>query len=208
MELRQLKTFVTVVNFLSFTKAATELNYAQSTVTGQIQALEEELGIMLFDRVSKQIRLTTEGEHLYAYAVQILKLSSEASDVICSSITPKGSITIGTAESLCLHRLPEVFNTFRTRYPKVELSINFDTGGEYRALLRKNAIDIAFFLDVRCSENDLITHALFSERMSLIAPINHTLAGKQQIYPCDLNNQPLVLTSPGCTYQSLPPLWA
>ena len=91
MELRILKTFVTTAKLLSFTKAANDLGYAQSTVTNQIQALEEELGTMVFERLGKQIKLTKDGEHLYAYAAQILKLSDEAKDLISSSLTPKGS---------------------------------------------------------------------------------------------------------------------
>jgi len=64
MEFRQLKTFVTVAKMLSFTKAATELSYAQSSITNQIQSLENELGTMLFERLGRQIKLTKDGEQL------------------------------------------------------------------------------------------------------------------------------------------------
>lgn len=203
MEFRQLKTFLTVVKLASFTKAANELGYAQSSVTGQIQLLEEEFGTMLFERLGKQIKLTKDGENLFNYASQILTLSDEAKAVITDSFTPKGSLTIGTAESLCLHRLPEVFNTFRQEYPQVGINLYFDTGGDYRALLRKNAIDVVFFLDVPCNEKDLITHVLFEETMSVIAPPGHRLAQERSISPRDLTGEPLVLTSPGCTYRGI-----
>lgn len=203
MELRQLKTFVTTAEALSFTKAANNLSYAQSTITSQIQALEEELGTMLFERLGKQIKLTKDGEQLYAYADQILKLSDEAKDLVSSSLTPKGSLTIGTAESLCLHRLPEVFNTFRSRYPKVEINIDFDACSDYRTLLRKNTIDLVFFLDVPCNENDLVTHVLFEEPMAVIAAPHHPLAKKRQVTPYDISGQPLILTAPGCSYRQL-----
>ncbi|SMD12311.1 LysR family transcriptional regulator [Sporomusa malonica] len=203
MEFRLLKTFVTTTKLSSFTKAANDLGYAQSTVTNQIQALEEELGTMLFERLGKQIKLTKDGEHLYAYANQILKLSDEAKDLISSSLIPKGSLIIGTAESLCLHRLPGVFNTFRSRYPKVEINLHFDTGSDYRTLLRKNTIDIVFFLDVPCNENDLITHVLFEEPMAVIAAPNHPLAKKRQVIPHDLSGQSLILTANGCSYRRI-----
>ncbi|MDF2570333.1 MAG: gltC 1 [Sporomusa sp.] len=203
MEFRQLKTFVTTTKLSSFTKAANDLGYAQSTITSQIQALEEELGTMLFERLGKQIKLTKDGEHLYTYANQILKLSDEAKDLISSSLIPKGSLIIGTAESLCLHRLPEVFNTFRSQYPNVEIKIHFDTGSDYRTILRKNIIDIVFFLDVPCNENDLITHVLFDEPMAVIAAPNHPLAKKKQIIPQDLSGQSLILTAAGCSYRQI-----
>lgn len=203
MEFRLLKTFVATAKLLSFTKAANALGYAQSTVTNQIQALEEELDTILFERLGKQIKLTKDGEHLYAYAHQILKLSDEAKDLISSSLTPKGSLIVGTAESLCLHRLPGVFNTFRSLYPKVEINIHFDAGSDYRTYLRKNTIDIVFFLDVPCKENDLITHILFEEPMAVIAAPNHALAKKWQITPHDLSGQPLILTASGCSYRRI-----
>lgn len=203
MEFRQLKTFVTVAKLLSFTKAANDLGYAQSSITGQIQLLEEEFGTMLFERLGKQIKLTKDGEYLYNYAAQILRLSDEAKDIISSSFTPKGSLTIGTAESLCLHRLPKVFAAFRTSYPNVEINLHFDTGGNYRTLIRKNVIDIVFFLDVPCVEKDLVTHVLFEEAMSVIAPPNHRLAKKREITPYDLTGEALVLTAEGCTYRGI-----
>jgi DNA-binding transcriptional LysR family regulator len=203
MEFRQLKTFVTVVKMLSFTKAANELGYAQSSITNQIQSLEEEFGTMLFERLGKQIKLTKDGEHLYTYAEQILKLSDEAKDLISSSLMPKGSLTIGTAESLCTHRLPEVFKTFRARYPNVEINIRLDACSDYRTHLRKNTIDIVFFLDVPLNESDLVTHILFEEPMVVIAALNHPLTKKTQVMPHDINGQALVLTDLGCSYRRI-----
>lgn len=203
MDFRPLKTFVTTAKLLSFTKAADHLGYAQSTITSQIQALEEELGTMLFERLGKPIKLTKDGEHLYTYAIQILKLSEEAKDLISSAIMPKGSLLIGTAESLCVHRLPQVFNTFRSRYPQVEINFSFDGSSDYRTRLRKNTIDILFFLDVACNEKDLITHILFEEPMAVIAAPNHPLTRKQQVLPQDINGEPLVLTAENCTYRRI-----
>ncbi|SDD95549.1 LysR family transcriptional regulator [Sporomusa acidovorans] len=203
MELRQLKTFATTAQFLNFTKAAHHLGYAQSTVTSQIQGLESELGTMLFERLGKQIKLTKDGENLAIYATQILKLAAEAKDVISSSLTPKGTLTIGTAESLCTYRLPDVFKAFRSQYPNVELNIRFDICNDYRTHLRKNTVDIVFFLDVPCNEADLITHILNDEPMAVIAAPNHPLSQKQFIMPADLSGQALILTETGCSYRRL-----
>jgi len=203
MEFRQLKTFITVVEMLSFTKAANELGYAQSSITNQIQSLEEEFGTTFFERLGKQIKLTKDGEHLYTYAEKILKLSAEAKDVITSSLIPKGSLTIGTAESLCTHRLPEVFKIFRARYPKVETNINLDACIDYRTHLRKNTIDVVFFLDVPINETDLVTHILFEEPMAVIVAPNHPLSKKTQVMPQDINGQALILTDLGCSYRRI-----
>ncbi|WP_371374963.1 LysR family transcriptional regulator [Sporomusa aerivorans] len=203
MELRQLRTFMTTVKLLSFTKAANTLGYAQSSVTNQIQSLEEELGTMLFERLGKQIKLTKDGEHLYNYADQILKLADEAKDHIGNSLVPRGSLTIGTPESLCSYRLPRIFQEFRSRYPEVELNIRFDTSIVYRDHLRKNTVDLVFSLGVPSLETDLVTHVLFEEQMAVIAAPAHPLAKKSTVIPADLNGQALILTEPGCSYRQL-----
>jgi DNA-binding transcriptional LysR family regulator len=203
MEIRQLKTFITVVKFLSFTKAANDLGYAQSTITNQIQALEEEFGTMLFERLGKQIKLTKDGENLYTYAVQILSLTDETKELLSNSLIPKGPLIIGTAESLCTHRLPKIFKIFRSRYPKVEIDIRFDACSGYRENLRKNVIDVVCFFDVPCTDTDLVSHILFEEPMAIIASPNHPLAKKSQITPNDINGQSLILTQDGCSYRRI-----
>jgi DNA-binding transcriptional LysR family regulator len=203
MEFRQLKTFVTTVKHLSFTKAANDLGYAQSTITGHIQALEEEFATMLFERIGKQVKLTKDGEHLYPYAEHILKLSEEAKDLLSSSATPKGPLTVGIPESLCMHRLSDILHEFRSSYPQVEISLRLDTCSGYQAHLRKNTIDISFFLDRPCSDHDLITHILFEEPMAVIAAPNHPLAQKPEVTASDLSGQALILTEDGCSYRRI-----
>ena len=77
MEIRQLKTFRTVAQLLSFNRAAEHLHYAQSSISAQIQALEEELGVKLFDRLGRGILLTEAGVGLLNYAEKILDLADE-----------------------------------------------------------------------------------------------------------------------------------
>ena len=77
MEIRLLKTFLTVAGLLSFNKAAERLNYAQSSISAQIQALETQLGVRLFDRLGRRILLTEAGEQLIPYAEKIIDLADE-----------------------------------------------------------------------------------------------------------------------------------
>ncbi|MCB0111771.1 MAG: LysR family transcriptional regulator, partial [Caldilineaceae bacterium] len=82
MELRQLQTFREVTRTLSFTRTATTLNYAQSSVSAQVQALEEELNVALFDRLGRRIALTDAGHRLLPYVDKILALADEAQKVV------------------------------------------------------------------------------------------------------------------------------
>ena len=78
MELRNLLTYSKVCEAMSFSKAADQLGYAQSTVTTQITQLEDELGVKLFDRSGKRIRLNAKGQELLLYANRLIALASEA----------------------------------------------------------------------------------------------------------------------------------
>lgn len=121
MEYKQLISFVTVAKLGSFTKTAEKLSYAQSTVSAHIQSLEEELSTVLFERLGRRVSLTREGKKLLFYAEQIIKLNDEAREIILGSASPRGTITIGSPESLCVYRLPHLLQEYRKLYPKVEL---------------------------------------------------------------------------------------
>ncbi|AGK99821.1 LysR family transcriptional regulator [Desulfoscipio gibsoniae] len=101
MEIRQLKAFVAVAKLYSFTRAAELLDYAQSSITAQVGSLEDELSTKLFERLGRQVVLTKDGEKLLPYAEQILKLTSEAKELVSSSAVPRGALSVGAVETLC-----------------------------------------------------------------------------------------------------------
>ena len=169
MEFRQLQSFCTVANTLSFTRAANLLGYAQSSITTQIQQLEDELEAKLFERLGKSIVLTSEGECFLIYAKQILHLSLTAKEAVSGSITPKGSIVIGAPESLCVHRLPLVLQEYRKRYPEVKISLKTGTCSDFAHWLKTHTIDIAFFLQQESHYPELITHTLFRAQIIIAA---------------------------------------
>ena len=94
MELRNLLTYSKVCEAMSFSKAADQLGYAQSTVTTQIAQLEEELGVKLFDRNGKRIRLNAKGQELLLYANRLIALASETKANVSDTKTPRGSFPI------------------------------------------------------------------------------------------------------------------
>ena len=78
MELRNIKSFIKVAEFENFSKAAEVLGYAQSTITLQIQQLEQELGVNLFDRIGKRVLLSEKGRAFLSYANDMVQLEAEA----------------------------------------------------------------------------------------------------------------------------------
>lgn len=203
MDIKQLKTFTTIAKLQSFTLAAQNLGYAQSTITTQIQLLEKEFGIKLFERLGHHISLTLEGKKLLPFAEQILKLSEDAKNLMTHSDLPKGTLMIGAVESLCIIRLPKILKEYRTRYPDVEIILKFGSRSDFLHGLRENTIDIAFFLEKEIKEEGYITELSFPEPMVLLSSPEHPFAQKKGIFPEDLTDETLILTEIGCGYRAL-----
>ncbi|MCX7710175.1 MAG: LysR family transcriptional regulator [Clostridia bacterium] len=203
MELQQLKTFVTIAKVGSFTKAAELLDYAQSSVSGQIRILEEDLEIRLFERLGREVVLTEEGKRLLTYAEQMLKLAEETKDSITGSSVPKGTLTIGAPETLSIYRLPGILQEYHKRFPKVKLVLKLGSCCDILDWLRKNIIDIAFLLDTPLNISDFISESMCHEEISLIAGNNHALINKNPLNSIDLDGEDLILVEEdGCCYRT------
>ncbi|MCI3278865.1 LysR family transcriptional regulator [Streptomyces cylindrosporus] len=202
MELRLLVTFEKVATVLSFTQAAAELKYAQSSVTGQIRALESSLGVELFDRLGSRIRLTEAGERLLPYARRIIELTEEARAAATGTEEPAGSLVVGTMESLTSYRLPPLLEFFHHRYPKVRLSLRTTIGDETRQALRQGTYDLGFLMEAETEHPGLESTVLAVEPLALVAAPRHALAGRE-FGTADLVRQALLATEPGCAYRDL-----
>jgi len=202
MEFRLLVTFEKVATVLSFTQAAAELKYAQSSVTSQIRALESSLGTELFDRLGSRIRLTQAGERLLPYARQIIELSEEARAAVVGEEEPTGALAVGTMESLTSYRLPPLLEYFHHRYPKVRLSLRTTIGDETRQALRQGTYDLGFLMEEETRHPGLESEVLAVEPLALVAAPGHELAGAAP-ETADLVRQPLLATEPGCAYRDL-----
>src|SRR5664279_98355 len=121
MDLRQLKTFQTVAATASFTRAAERLDYAQSSVTAQVRALEDEFGVRLFDRLGRRVALTEAGARLLDYADRMLSLAEEAHLAVADLSEPSGQLIIAAPETLSSYRLPPLLKQFRAQFPRVRL---------------------------------------------------------------------------------------
>ncbi|MEU4997381.1 LysR family transcriptional regulator [Streptomyces sp. NPDC021622] len=210
MELRLLITFEKVATVLSFTQAAAELKYAQSSVTSQIRSLESSLGAELFDRLGSRIRLTAAGERLLPYARQIIELADEARAAVVDAGEPSGAIAVGTMESLTSYRLPPLLELFHHRYPKVQLSLRPTLGDETRQALRQGTYDVGFLMERETAHQGLETEVLAQEPLVLVCSPTHPLAahgagsdGAGSLATGDLAAVQLVGTEPGCPYRDL-----
>jgi DNA-binding transcriptional LysR family regulator len=203
MEIRQLRSFQTVANLLSFNKAADRLHYAQSSISAQIHALEEELGLHLFDRLGKRVQLTESGSQLLHYANKILDLVNETESELTADREPLGSLTVRIPESFGVHRLPEVIREFHSRFPKVQLNFITCAHEGLAKDLRKGITDLAFLLAESISSSDLFVETLGFEPVVLTASPAHPLAAKRVVHTRDLAGETILLSKVDCSYRKI-----
>jgi DNA-binding transcriptional LysR family regulator len=203
MELRQLTTFRMVAHTLSFSRAATALNYVQSSVTAQIQALEEDLGVQLFDRMGKRVSLTDAGKRLLTYAEKMLMMAEEARSAVRVEEEPTGTVVFSAPESLCTYRLPAILRNFHDRFPRARLILRPYPCDRARRSVADGEIDIAFTLDEPIRSTALVGETLVRERLLLLAPPDSPLARLPIVRTDDLLNEHFLLTEQTCTYRHL-----
>ncbi len=200
--MQQLRTFTVIAKVNSFTKAAQQLDYAQSSISAQIHSLENELETKLFERIGREVSLTETGKRLQVYAEQILKLAEEAKISIGGDALPQGVLNIGAPESLSIFKLPALLQAYKERFPKVKLVLKLGKCSDIYDWVRKNTVDIGFLLSPPISAHDLIIHKLSHELMTLVACKNHPLAGRNHCEPDHLANEDLIqIEEPDCCYR-------
>ena len=147
MELRQLKTFVAAAQLESFSGAAQRLGYSQSAVTVQMRLLEDELGVRLFDRLGKRVALTAQGERFLRQSQKILMEVNEAKELASQEGELRNPLHIGTLESLCSAKLPQVLRYFRAYHPAVPIKITTAEPARLYEMLDQNLLDVIYLLD-------------------------------------------------------------
>lgn len=203
MELRQLITFSKITHLKSFMKAAENLGYAQSTITTQIQLLEKELGIKLFEKIGRNMELTSKGLIFLEYAEKIINLANEAKEAIDDRDTPKGTLKIGVVESLCTIKLPQLLKDFHIKYKEVEVIIKIGTCTDLQNMLKNNTADLIFTLGELIKDPDLISCMCYKEEMAILASPLNKLKDKFKLTLRDIADESLIVTEKGCSYRSV-----
>ena len=201
MELRNLITFIHVVELGSFTKAAEQLGYSQSTISFQIKQLEDELGCLLFERINHTINLTDKGHELVSYAHQIRTLTDDFKESIEEDKECSGHIHIVTPDSVCEEMINTHYIDFHRKYPSI--SICFTTGDSAIMLdmLDHNEADVIITLDHRLYNKDYIIAKEQQLPMHFVAGCNSKFAGKKNLSIKDIINEPFILTEYGQGYR-------
>lgn len=127
MNLRFVETFLWVARLGSFSAAAERLNTTQAAISNRIATLERDLGIQLFERDARCVRLTALGQQVIPKAEELIRVADEFRDAVSDPGSLRGTIRIGTIDSIVYAWLPQLIEKIRVRYPSVAIDLNTDT---------------------------------------------------------------------------------
>ncbi|MDQ2990627.1 MAG: LysR family transcriptional regulator [Pseudomonadota bacterium] len=192
--LKPLRAFCQTARLGSVSRAAEALYVSQPAITLQLQALERELGIKLFERSGRRLVPTREGDTLYALARPLV----EGIDGLDAAFRDQlhgldaGELDVAAGSSTILYLLPGIVEAFRQRQPDVRLRMHNVTGASGLDLLRSDAVDFAVgsMLDVPA---DLTYAPVYRFEPMLITPLDHPLAHKPELTLKDLSPYGLIL---------------
>lgn len=203
MESELLRTFAAVVRSGSFTAAARELGYVQSTVTGHVQTLERRLGTRLLDRLPTGALPTEAGRRLLPLAEQMLDLERRmAAEVPEGDGRPAGRVRLVAPESLCAYRLPALLPELRAAAPAVRLSLAPAGTAAALVAVRTGAAEAALMLEPNLTATDLRLEPVAVEELALLAaaPSTRGETDGQALTWAQLAEQDVLLLEDGCSY--------
>ena len=193
MELRHLRYFVMVAEELHFGRAAARLQMTQQPLSQQIYQLEAELGVSLFRRTKRRIQLTDAGEVFLKEAHQLLLQAEQSIEKARQAARGEvGRLSIGFSGFATYSVLPKVLQTFRERFPQVELNLEeMTTSVQIQALLKKQ-IDLGLMIPP-VSDKSLLIELLLQEPLVVVLPETHLLAKESDLALSALADEPFIL---------------
>ena len=201
MELRNLITFIHVAELGSFTKAADQLGYSQSTISFQIKQLEEELDCLLFERINHTITLTEKGHELVGYAHQVRALTDEFKENLTQVQECSGHIHIVTPDSVCEEMIQSHYIDLHNKYPKISIKFTTADTNVMFDMLDHNEADAIITLDAHSYRKDYIIAKEEPLSTHFVTNARSKYAGMHNLSIKDIANEPFILTEYGQGYR-------
>lgn len=204
MELGQVRYVLAIARHGSFTAAAAELRIAQPALSRQIQQLERELGVLLFDRRRRRIQITPAGLAFVARAETLLTdVQALREEMQGFAGLLRGRVAIGALQSLAEQRLPGMLAAFHRRYPGITVALREGNGGPLIDALVAGQLDLALvhrmgtMQPAQAAWQDIEIEPLHAEDLVLIMATSHPLASRQQMSLADARDELFVASSQG-----------
>jgi LysR family transcriptional regulator, cell division regulator len=198
MDIDDLRILNSVAKNGSMNRAAVELHMVQSSVTARIRQLEDELGVSLFVRHSRGVRLSEAGERLLSFSGRIDALFQEAVASVKEDGVPKGTLRIGSTEPTVSLRLPAVLADYAARYPAVRLTVTTGNTSDLISQVMDQALDGAFAAGP-VAHSELHEEPMFGENLVLV-----TQSSTRSIEDLrSMKDVKAIVLAHGCSYREL-----
>jgi DNA-binding transcriptional LysR family regulator len=182
---------------MSYSKAAHELGISQPAVSFHVRGLEQELGVNLFERVGKQLFLTTAGRILADDTGRML-LFEEETKIALSELKglDRGVLVVGASATIGIYLLPEVLGVFRERHPAVKVNLRLGNKARTIERLRDNEVDFGLVAGP-LRESDLVSESYLEDELIPIASPAHRFFERSRIQPAELRSETLLMRERG-----------
>lgn len=193
MDIQQIKYFLILARELHFWKTAGKIHITQSALSRQIQALERELGIQLFERDKRNVKLTLAGEFLKEkWQVQLNELEFFHEHARQIQLGESGTIIIAHPDSISASIMPEMLSVIAQEYPKLKIELVQVRYEDQRDFLRNYKVDLAITRDVNTSD-EICSEKIHSDYLAMVVPENHHFRKAEDITKESLGSQKFIL---------------
>lgn len=204
MELRQIRYFIEVARREHVTEASNALHVAQSAVSRALANLEEELGVDLFIREGRNVRLTPIGRIFLGHMQQAMKVIEDATQIIEEYTDPeRGTVNVGFPSSLATYMLPTAISAFRNEYPDVKFQLHQGSYRHLKEAVVRGEINMALLGPVPADDKKLRGQILFTEKVVALLPSSHRLAEAEALKLNELREDAFVLFAKGFVLRDL-----
>lgn len=192
ISIKHLRAFVSIANLGSFTRAAQQLNLTQSTLTASIKLLEQQAGLTLLDRTTRQVTLTKEGERFYPVARRLINdFRLAIDDLQAGAEQQRGHITIATSPTANSFLIPELIHAYHQQYPNINVSI-YETGAsEIEQQVASKFADIGLGSN-HSQHPELNYQLLLEDQYGVVSPKDHPIAKLKSLKWQQLDNYKLL----------------
>ena len=196
MELRHIRYFFAVADAGAFSRAAAQLHITQPALWRQVHDLEAELGVRLFERAGRRVRLTGEGESLLRRARELLAAAEQLGEHARALRGGEvGTLRVGGSPQAIQSILAPFLARYLKSRPQVEVHLIEEGGARLPALVERGDVDLALAI-LRGGER-LARRLLTPMRVLAVVPLNHRLRRQATVDVSDLQNEPVLLLRPG-----------
>ena len=196
MELNQLEYFKTLAHINHFTQAAQSIAVSQPALSRSIAKLESELGVPLFDRVGKSIKLTQYGQTFLVHVERALQEISNGKQAIANLSEPdQGVVNLSFLHSLGSYLVPVLLSKFRKQYPKIKFSLYQNNSALLTNELIDGEIDLCLCSTLMTTET-LGWFSLCAEELFVVVPAKHHLAKRKSINLSEISHEPFITFKP------------